>query len=98
MNLRRMVFFAASLPLAAQTKTPAGDWPMFNRDLAATRYSPLAQINAANVTQLGQVWTYRLQAAGFRFATAGGTSELTPIVVKGALYISGHLRVVGRDP
>ena len=30
----------------------AADWPMYNRDLAGTRYSPLAQINTKNVAKL----------------------------------------------
>jgi quinoprotein glucose dehydrogenase len=46
--------------IAQSTKTPPADWPMFNRDLAGTRYSPLAQITAANVATLKQVWSYRL--------------------------------------
>jgi glucose dehydrogenase len=31
---------------------PAGDWPLFSRDLASTRYSPLNQINRRNVSNL----------------------------------------------
>ena len=37
-----------------------GDWPNLNRDLAATRFSPLTQINTSNVSSLKQAWTYRL--------------------------------------
>jgi glucose dehydrogenase len=83
-------------PLAAQNA--AGDWPMYNRDLAGTRYSPLTQINARNVGGLTQVWSYRLQPAGFRFATAGGTAEVVPIVVKGVLYLSTQTRVAALEP
>src|SRR5262249_50755696 len=36
------------------------DWPMYNRDLAGTRNSPLTQINTANVSNLKLVWSYRL--------------------------------------
>jgi glucose dehydrogenase len=79
-------------------KTPAGDWPMFNHDLAGTRFSPLTQINATNVATLAQAWSYPLQPAGFRFATAGGTSELVPIVVNGVMYISAQTRVMALDP
>ena len=51
--------------LCAQTKTkdnPA-DWPMYTRDLAGTRYSPLKQINTGNVTKLTAAWNYKLRAA-----------------------------------
>jgi glucose dehydrogenase len=34
----------------------ASDWPMYNRDLATTRYSPLAQINTTNVANLKMSW------------------------------------------
>ena len=30
----------------------AAEWPMVNRDLASTRYSPLSQINRRNVARL----------------------------------------------
>jgi quinoprotein glucose dehydrogenase len=71
---------------------------MYNRDLAGTRYSPLTQINTRNVAQLRQVWTYRLQPANFRFATAGGAAEVVPIVVNGVMYISTQTRVVALVP
>src|SRR6202521_5803203 len=63
---------AAMLPaLRAQAgKTAANkapdnpaDWPMYTRDLAGTRYSPLAQINTGNVSKLAPAWTYRLRSA-----------------------------------
>jgi quinoprotein glucose dehydrogenase len=78
-------------------KSPPGDWPVFNRDLAGTRFSPLTQINTMNVATLTQAWSYALQPAGFRFATAGGTSELVPIVVNGVMYISAQTRVMALD-
>jgi quinoprotein glucose dehydrogenase len=80
-------------PARAQTRTDASsiaaaDWPMYNRDLGGTRYSPLTQINRENVRDLEQVWSYRLG----RNATTGelgGGSELTPIVIDGVMYVAG---------
>ncbi|HVZ19943.1 MAG TPA: hypothetical protein VG871_02715, partial [Vicinamibacterales bacterium] len=51
-------------------KIADGDWPNYNRDLAATRYSPLKQINTSNVGALKQVWTM-----------AGAGSEVVPLVL-----------------
>src|SRR3989449_8739120 len=49
----------------SKTKSnPDADWPMYNHDLAGTRYSPLTQINAKNVTNLTQAWSFRLGPAG----------------------------------
>ncbi len=53
---------AASL-LCAQNKDNPNDWPMYTRDLAGTRYSPLKQINTSNVSKLNQAWTYKLVGA-----------------------------------
>jgi len=92
-----LVVAALWLP-CVHAQNAAADWPMFNRDLAGSRYSPLTQINAGNVASLAPVWSYRLQTAGFRFATAGGTSELTPIVVKGVMYVSAQTRVAALEP
>jgi glucose dehydrogenase len=61
-----------------------GDWLTINRDLAATRYSPLDEINRDNVARLNQAWTYPLRA----FNTA------VPLVVNGNMYITAQNRVV----
>jgi len=94
------VILASSLTTlrGQSSKTPAADWPMFNRDLASTRYSPLTQITTANVANLQQVWSYRLQPSNFRFGTAGGAAEVVPIVVNGVMYISTQTRVVALNP
>lgn len=43
----------------AKSAIPPGDWPMYSRDLTSSRYSPLKQIAAANVSKLAKVWSYR---------------------------------------
>jgi quinoprotein glucose dehydrogenase len=53
--------FAAGV-IACSAASAQNDWPTYGRDLAGTRYSPLKQINAANVTQLVRVWTYHMAA------------------------------------
>ena len=78
------------------TTEGAGEWPMYRRDLAATGFSPLAQITTTNVTGLTQAWTYSLEAA-----TEGGrgpNSQVTPIVVNGVMYLPAADRVVALDP
>ena len=63
-----------------------GDWPNYNRDLAATRYSPLKQINTTNVANLKQAWSASIQ---------GGTE--VPLVVNGVMYATSGPRVVALD-
>jgi glucose dehydrogenase len=74
-----------------------GEWPMYNRDLAGTRYSPLKQITTANVARLGRAWAYPIG----RDATAGslsGGSEYTPIVVNGMLFVAASNHVAALEP
>src|SRR5215469_4335135 len=87
------------LPAAGQKEAQkeAGEWPMYNRDLAGTRYSPLAQINSRNVGRLERAWSYRL---GFDSSAAGvtGGSEMTPIVVNAVMYLAAAKSVLALEP
>src|SRR5262245_20616941 len=73
------------------------DWPLFSRDYAATRYSPLTQINANNVSRLKLAWRYQFRTEEERAKAQpdflGGYSQLTPIVVNGIMYISAVTRI-----
>jgi glucose dehydrogenase len=52
------ILIAANVRIAwAETAAP-GDWPHFNRDAQSTRYSPLDQITADNVSGLQLAWSY----------------------------------------
>src|ERR1044071_1181464 len=68
---------AAVLPLIAQTpkSNPAADWPMYNHDLGGTRYSPLTQINATNVSNVKLAWSYRLSNAPAGRGTAPAPAQ-----------------------
>jgi quinoprotein glucose dehydrogenase len=59
------------------------DWRVTGGSLAMTRYSPLAQIDRANVKSLRVAWTYHTGDA-----SPDNRSEIqaTPIVVHGVLY------------
>ena len=110
-------------PIRAQT-----DWPTFGHDLMGTRYSPLKQIDAGNVSKLVRVWTYHMSVAEAEpverveagssaagdAATTGGrgrggrggggffggrTSEVSPLVVNGVMYLTtAYNRVVALEP
>ena len=61
---------------------PSIDWATTGGEPGNSRYSPLDQINTANVAQLRVAWTYHTKDA------PEGRSEIqaTPIVVDGILY------------
>ena len=85
------------LPTLVLSQATPGEWPMFNRDLAATRYSPLTQINTSNVARLKKVWSIKLGKDRGAGGITGG-SEFTPIMVKGVLYAATSQEVVALEP
>jgi quinoprotein glucose dehydrogenase len=54
-SIGRVAFICLSLVASGYGQT---DWPSFGNDPGAMRYSPLKQINAANVTQLKLAWKF----------------------------------------
>lgn len=90
---------AAILGLSTQAQSneaaPApADWPRYARDLSATRFSPLDQINTGNVSQLTEAWSLRVAPHG------GGAlvSSATPIVVDDVMYYPIGTAVVALQP
>ncbi|HMA23599.1 MAG TPA: PQQ-binding-like beta-propeller repeat protein [Gemmatimonadaceae bacterium] len=71
---------ATSARATPTTSVAPGDWPAFNRTLAGDRFSPLAEIDRANVGRLGVVCSYTLPEV-----TALQTG---PIVVGGTMYFT----------
>src|SRR6266513_2357702 len=73
-----LVLFSLALAASAQQpgKTPDADWPMYARDLAGTKYSPLTQINADNVSKLTAAWNVTLvERPAAERAAAGGRNR-----------------------
>ncbi|MEQ8953927.1 MAG: PQQ-binding-like beta-propeller repeat protein [Gammaproteobacteria bacterium] len=63
----------------AMIANPAdGDWLMWRRTLDSWGYSPLAEIDRSNVSQLRMVWTRDLEP---------GTGEITPLAYGSVLYV-----------
>ncbi len=87
LRLAATLLVAGSTAAFAQTAMPDGDWRTINRDAASTRYSPLGDINRANVNQLQEAWSYPMRT----FNTA------VPVVVDGVMYVPAGNRVVALD-
>ncbi len=79
---------AKNIDDAALKKADArtGDWITHGRDYAETRFSPLKQINDANVKDLGLAWSFDTE-------TNRGL-EATPIIVDGVMYTTGSWSIV----
>ncbi len=67
-------------------ETRASEWLTHGRDYAETRHSPLKQINAETVKQLGLAWSFDTQ-------TDRGL-EATPLVADGVMYTTGSWSIV----
>ena len=84
-------------------RSPDADWPTYNRDLAGTRFSPLDQIDAGNVNELQEIWSYRFHPPDGQGFIEGPTptelfQQVTPIVVDGVMYLAAGNRVVALRP
>src|ERR1700746_1789436 len=93
--MRIAIFLLSAAALYGQNS--AGDWPMFNRDWAATRYSPLTQINTKHVSKLTRAWSPKLNRHPSSGSITGG-SEFPPMVVADVMYVPDVNALMALDP
>lgn len=90
---------AAVLGLWAQT-----DWASYGHNAGGGRYSPLTQIQAANVARLKPAWQYGLDPRAINTTNSGEarlltSSEAVPIMTGGVLYTpTVHHTIVALEP
>jgi PQQ-dependent dehydrogenase (methanol/ethanol family) len=65
-----------------------GDWLTYNGNDSGNRYSPLKEINTANVSSLKLKWIFPIQSFGL---------ETTPLAGDGVLYVTGPNQVFALD-
>jgi quinoprotein glucose dehydrogenase len=79
------------------------EWPAYGSDAAATKYSPLADINRDNVQRLTIAWRWRvgeqpIPRTDSTKAARPGSFEATPLMIGDTLYFSTpYNRVVAMD-
>src|SRR5262249_46814974 len=89
--LLALVFINRPAGLRAQNSSIApGDWAVNNRDNHSTRYTPLDEINTANVGRLAVKWQLDLQKP-----LSVGASQ--PVVVGGIMYFNSGPSLVAVD-
>ena len=67
------------------------DWRHYGGDAESSRYSPLSQITAANVSDLKPAWVHRSAPENSRYR---GSVECSPVVADGVMYIVGSGLVI----
>ena len=80
-----------------------GDWPHYGRDLAASKYSPLDQVSAANVDQLEIAWIWQSADYDLLIRNPGlyinPNYQVTPIKIGDRLYTTTNMgQAVALDP
>lgn len=75
-------------------------WSAYGHDAGGTRYSPLKQIDAGNVSRLQVAWTYHTGALEPATNLNNKAAfEATPILFEGALYLTTPFnQVIALDP
>ncbi len=84
------LLFAAGLALwGAQNGESRTDWPHYGGDQAGTKFSPLADINTANVARLAVAWEWTTgEKALEELGTRPGNFQTTPLMIDNVLYFS----------
>jgi quinoprotein glucose dehydrogenase len=96
--------FVMTAALEAQPAAPPAppantDWPVWGHDPGGQRFSPLADVNRANVGSLKVAWTFRTGDAYQPAHSKPTAFETTPLYVDGTLYLSTPLgRILALDP
>ena len=99
--LAAALFIAATGSRAAAQEPSAGmvEWPYVGADQGASKYSPLADIDASNVERLGVAWTWEPnELPNQAFRTRPGSFEVMPLMIDDVVYVSTmYTRVVALD-
>lgn len=84
---------------AAEAQSAAVNWPAYGGDLAATKYSPLADINRDNVARLAPLWEWSTGDSVMRDkGVRPGNFQVTPLAIDDTLYLStSYNRIVALD-
>ena len=98
--LINLVLVVGTTTLAAQEQ--AGEmveWRYVGADQAASKYSPIADINSTNVSQLAIAWTWEPnEFPNQEFGTRPGSFEATALMIDNIIYVATmYTRVVALD-
>src|SRR5205085_398183 len=99
-QITKRLLFLLPFGMAIAAAGDDRDWPAYGRDAGGTRYSPLKQIRAENVTALKVSWTYHTHALEPETSlNKKAAFEATPILFEGSLYlITPFDKVIALDP
>src|SRR5437870_12649121 len=86
------IVLAASLTVVAVQRAESSkqvEWLYYGGDQAGTKYSPLADINPANIQRLEIAWQWKHWETPLKeYDTTPGFFEGTPLMIGGVLYVT----------
>ena len=90
---------SATVQPGAQTARPMVEWPYVGMDKNNSRYSALADINAATVSQLAVAWRWRAEEKPMpEYKVTPGNMQATPLMIDNVVYMStNYNRVAALD-
>ena len=90
-KLAALALLTLSFPLLlrSQSGTQGGEWRVYGGDTGSTKYSPLDQINAGNVSELKIIWRWKANNFGPR---PDRNWQATPLMANGVLYTTAGTR------
>ena len=84
-----LVALSLGVAVAQSAQHPASDWPTYGGDAGGMRYTSARQITPSNVSTLAPAWSFHTgSVAKKRPNTARSAFETTPILFRGALYLT----------
>jgi quinoprotein glucose dehydrogenase len=76
-------------PPLVEAQSRQVEWPYYGGDPGGSRYSPLTDINAGNLSRLRVAWQWKhWETRLAEFGTTPGFFENTPLMIDGVLYVT----------
>src|SRR6516162_8711503 len=89
MNRPRGLLIILMAPLLVEAQSKQVEWPYYGGDPGGSRYSPLTDINAGNLSRLRIAWQWKHWETRLEeFGTTPGFFESTPLMIDGVLYVT----------
>lgn len=94
-----MATFALALAQVAQAAAADDSWAFYGHDPGGQRFSPLRQVDVANVGRLKLAWTFHTGDVSDGHDGPRSGLETTPLFIDGRLYVtSAFNRIIALDP
>src|SRR2546425_5187012 len=81
-----LVLLVRTVPFGGNEKGSGHEWRHYGGDSGGSKYSPLAQINRENVSQLKVAWVFH--TGDVPPDSMAATFECTPLVIDGVMYLT----------